>query len=133
MESPAQSGRMRTLIHRGPISRGYVTWIVLRPLIASMATLALNSGLWVRRLLIGWSPVQGQYPVSEVNDGAFQKNQSTSVGTDVVLPRGKLLPKINPIEVRIVEIIQPPQSLDRASLKQHTALICNVISRMLNQ
>jgi hypothetical protein len=53
---------MRTLIHRGPISRGYVTWIVLRPLIASMATLALNSGLWVRRLLIGGSPVQGQYP-----------------------------------------------------------------------
>jgi hypothetical protein len=28
-----------------------ISWIVLRPLIASMATLALNSGLWVRRLL----------------------------------------------------------------------------------
>jgi len=26
-------------------------WIVLRPLTASMATLALNSGLWLRRLL----------------------------------------------------------------------------------
>jgi len=34
-----------------------------------MATLALNSGLWVRRLLIGGSPVQGRYPASEVNDG----------------------------------------------------------------
>jgi hypothetical protein len=27
-----------------------------------MATLALNSGLWVRRLLIGGSPFQGRYP-----------------------------------------------------------------------
>ncbi len=34
-----------------------------------MATLALNSGLWVRRLLIGGSPVQGRYPASEANDG----------------------------------------------------------------
>jgi hypothetical protein len=49
----------------------------LRPLIASMATLALNSGLWVRRLLnsfgegfaYGESPFQGRYPASEVNDG----------------------------------------------------------------
>ena len=41
----------------------------MRPLIASMATLALNSGLWVRRLLIGGSPFQGRYPASEVNDG----------------------------------------------------------------
>ncbi|MFN5116790.1 MAG: hypothetical protein ACK5FE_04745, partial [Cyanobacteriota bacterium] len=38
--------------------------------IASMATLALNSGLWVRRLLIGGSPDQGRYPASETNDGA---------------------------------------------------------------
>jgi hypothetical protein len=49
----------------------------LRPLIASMATLALNSGLWVRRLLnsfgegyaYGGSPFQGPCPASEVNDG----------------------------------------------------------------
>jgi hypothetical protein len=34
-----------------------------------MATLAMNSGLWVRRLLIGGSPFQGRYPASEVNDG----------------------------------------------------------------
>ena len=40
------------------------------PLIASMATLALNSGLWVWRLLIAGSPFQGRYPASEVNDGA---------------------------------------------------------------
>jgi hypothetical protein len=78
-------------------------------------------------------PFRGGAPPQRLTMGPVQKNQSTSVGTDVVLPRGKLLPKINPIEVRIVEIIQPPQSLDRASLKQHTALICNVISRMLNQ
>jgi hypothetical protein len=31
---------------------------------------ALNSGLWVQRLLIGGSPDQGRYPVSEVHDGA---------------------------------------------------------------
>jgi len=42
----------------------------LRPLIASMATLALNSGLWVRRLLISGSPDQGRCRASEVNDGA---------------------------------------------------------------
>jgi hypothetical protein len=54
-----------------------ISWIVLRPLIASMATLALNSGLWVRRLLnscgegcaYGGSPFQGRCPASEVNDG----------------------------------------------------------------
>jgi putative transposase len=34
-----------------------------------MATLALNSGLWVRRLLMGGSHHQGWYPYSEVNDG----------------------------------------------------------------
>ena len=39
-----------------------ISWIVLRPLIASMATLALNSGLWVRRLLIGGSPLSGVVP-----------------------------------------------------------------------
>ena len=46
------------------------SWIVLRPLIASMATLAFNSGLWVRRLLnsfgegcaYGGSPFQGRCP-----------------------------------------------------------------------
>jgi hypothetical protein len=54
-----------------------ISWIVLRPLIASMATLALNSGLWVRRFLnscgegcaYGGSPFQGRCPASEVNDG----------------------------------------------------------------
>jgi len=46
-----------------------ISWIVLRPLIASMATRGLNSRLWVRRLLIGGSPDQGRCPVSEVNDG----------------------------------------------------------------
>jgi hypothetical protein len=34
--------------------------IVLRSLIASMATLALSSGLCVRRLLMGGSPFQGR-------------------------------------------------------------------------
>jgi hypothetical protein len=44
--------------------------MVLRPLIASMATLALNSGLWVRRLLYsfgegcayGGNPLSGVVP-----------------------------------------------------------------------
>ena len=39
-----------------------------------MATLALNSGLWVRRLLIVGSPGQGPYPASEVNDGPCPEN-----------------------------------------------------------
>jgi hypothetical protein len=64
-----------------------ISWIVLRSLIASMATLALNSGLWVRRLLnsfgegyaYGGSPFQGRCPASEVNDGAVQKSQTTSL------------------------------------------------------
>jgi len=34
-----------------------------------MATLALNSGLWVRRLLIVVKPLVGVMPPSEVNDG----------------------------------------------------------------
>jgi hypothetical protein len=34
-----------------------------------MATPALNSGLWVLRLLIDGSPDQGGCPASEVNDG----------------------------------------------------------------
>lgn len=43
--------------------------VVLRPLIASMATLVLNSGLWVRRLRICGSPIQGRGSASQVNDG----------------------------------------------------------------
>ncbi len=43
---------------------------VLCPRIASMATLALNSGPRMRRLLMGGSPVQGGCPASEVHDGA---------------------------------------------------------------
>jgi hypothetical protein len=35
-----------------------------------MATRALNSGLWVRRLLMGGSPHEERYPSSEVTDGA---------------------------------------------------------------
>jgi hypothetical protein len=41
----------------------------LQPLIASIATLALNSGLWVWRLPMGGSPFLGRFPASEVNDG----------------------------------------------------------------
>jgi hypothetical protein len=43
--------------------------LVLRPLIPSMANLALHSGLWDRRLRMGGSPFQGRYPASQVNDG----------------------------------------------------------------
>jgi len=74
----------------------------LRPLIASMATLALNSGLWVRRLLISGSPDQGRCRASEVNDGACpvkpvhlnpqghgpgpsQKSAATCAGTSIPL------------------------------------------------
>jgi hypothetical protein len=51
---------------------------VLRPLNASMATLALNSGLWVRLLLIGGSPFQGWCPASKANDKSCSKTQTTS-------------------------------------------------------
>ena len=59
-----------------------------------MATLALNSGLWVRRLLnsfgegcaYGGSPFQGRCPASEVNDrGCPEKPdhlRSDSISTD---------------------------------------------------
>jgi len=62
-----------------------ISWIVLRPLIASMATLALNSGLWVRRLLIGGSPDQGRCPASEVNDVACPEKPVHIIGHDVRL------------------------------------------------
>ena len=52
-----------------------ISWIVLRPLIASKATLALNSGLWVLLLLISGSPLQGRYPTSAVNDGTCPGKQ----------------------------------------------------------
>ena len=54
---PDVESQQRTLARSAPIS-----WIDLRPLIASMATLALNSGLCVRRLLIGGSPGSGAVP-----------------------------------------------------------------------
>ena len=37
-----------------------ISWIILRPLIPSMATLALTSGMWARRLLLDGSPDQGR-------------------------------------------------------------------------
>lgn len=37
-----------------------------------------QSGLWVRRLIIGWRPNQGRYPASEVTIGPVQKKQITS-------------------------------------------------------
>ncbi len=43
--------------------------IVLQPLLASRATLDLNVGLGVRRLLIGGSPFQERCLASEVSDG----------------------------------------------------------------
>jgi len=55
-------------------------------MIASMATLALNSGLWVRRLLIGGSPDQGRCPASEVNDGGCPGKQSNSASSVNKLP-----------------------------------------------
>ncbi len=44
-----------------------IPWIALRPLIASMAILALNSGLWVRRLCnsIGEGFACSRFPNSE--------------------------------------------------------------------
>jgi hypothetical protein len=44
-----------------------------------MANLALNSGLWVLHLIIGWCHDQGRKPASEVNAGTCPENQSTSL------------------------------------------------------
>ena len=65
-----------------------ISWIDLRPLIASMATLALNSGLWVRRLLIGGSPFQGRCPASEVNDGGCPEKPDHLSYRDLMNSRG---------------------------------------------
>ncbi len=51
---------------------GDLRWSVLRPLIASMATLALSSGLWVRRVFMGGIPHQ------KLTMGPLHKNQTTS-------------------------------------------------------
>ncbi len=59
-----------------------ISWSVLRPLIASLATLALNSGLWVRRLLMGGIPLSGiGAPPHRLTMDPVQKSQSTSVST----------------------------------------------------
>ena len=47
-------------------------------LIASKATLALNTGLWVRRLLIGGSPFSGGRPDLWLTMGPAQITQITS-------------------------------------------------------
>ena len=86
-----------------------ISWIVLRPLIASMATLALNSGLWVRRLLNSFgegfaysgSPYQGLCPVSEVNDGGCpgkQDHPTLSYGCIKALTLGPILARLRGAE-----------------------------------
>ena len=41
-----------------------------------MATLAFNSGLWMRLLFIEWSPFEGRHPAFEVNDVSCPENQT---------------------------------------------------------
>jgi hypothetical protein len=49
-------------------------------MIASMATLALNSGLWVRRLFIGGWPLKGGgAPPQRLTIGAVQESRTTTV------------------------------------------------------
>ena len=111
----------------------------LQPSLLRRATRRLLHGTVVAVFPTGTRTHSGD--MSDAKDGVSYLSHITQtpvlpiaiVGTNVVLPKGRFLPKIIPIEVRVAEIIQPPQNLDRASLKQHTALICNVISRMLNQ
>jgi hypothetical protein len=64
-----------------------ISWIVLRPLIASMATLALNSGLWGGACstpsekaspTVG-APFRGGAPPQRLTMGAVQKSQTTSL------------------------------------------------------
>jgi hypothetical protein len=88
-----------------------ISWIVLRPLIASMAPLALNSGLWVRRLLNSFgegcdydgSLFQGPYPTSDVNDGACPKAR---------LPQAAL-----PLEWALLECVELIQILGCGTIR----------------
>ena len=78
-----------------------ISWIVLRPLIASMATLALNSGLWVRRLLIGGSGNDrraphrfffavgeaGHLPARHQGGGHHRLDQSDGIGVCRQVPK----------------------------------------------
>lgn len=50
------------------------------------------------------------------------------IGTANVLPRGRLLPKLSPIEVQIGNLIPPPVRVDRSSLIKHTEIVCKAIS-----
>ena len=51
--------------------------IVLQPLLASRATLALNSGLGMRRLVIGEAPFRSDVPPQGLTMGTIQKNQTS--------------------------------------------------------
>jgi len=68
-----------------------IYWIVMRPLTASMATLALNSGLGCgasptpaeKAAPTVGAPIQGRCSASKVDDwGSVQKSQTTSRAMD---------------------------------------------------
>ena len=101
-----------------------ISWIVLRPLIASMATLALNSGLWVRRLLIGGSPFQGRCPASEVNDGGCPEKPD-HLRADARMRRGVRIPAWYLLLVAVLGILSRCQSLrdlERFAIRHHSVL-----------
>jgi hypothetical protein len=50
-----------------------ISWIVLLPLIYCVATQALTSELWVRRLLIRESPIRSVAPPQKLTMGPDQK------------------------------------------------------------
>jgi len=54
VESPAQSGRMRTLIHRGPIPRGHVMGTEAVSGIHDMCLMLLIGNLVSKRLKLEW-------------------------------------------------------------------------------
>jgi hypothetical protein len=55
-----------------------ISRVVLRILTASMASLALNSGLWERRALTSGTTFQGKCPASVDNDESVEKDQASS-------------------------------------------------------
>jgi hypothetical protein len=54
------------------------SWLVLRPLIASMATLALNSELWGGACSMVGALFRGGTPPQRLTMGPVQKNQTSS-------------------------------------------------------
>ena len=111
----------------------------LQPSLLRRATRKLMQGYVVALFPTGTRTSSGV--MSRPKDGVSYLSQITQIpvlpvaliGTDMVLPKGRLFPSFYPLEVKIGEVIPPPASLDRATLKIHTSLVCNSITALVNR